>query len=113
MSNLEIVGITEDTDPTTRQLRIRLRARETKPRQFDINLKNATADQINFLQANVGAVVSIPTQEYFANGSYGLSMKAHDEEMFVLRPAEKIQTAKTVELETVKNDKPLFGQKAS
>ena len=98
MSNLEILTLIEDVDPANRQPRLRLRAKETKPRQFDINLKNLTADQINFLQKNIGAVVSLPTQEYFANGSYGLSMKANDEEFFILRPAEPITTAKTVEL---------------
>jgi len=104
MSNLEILGLIEDTDPVTRQPRIKLRARETKPRQFDINLKNASAEQINFLQQNVGAVVSIPTQEYYANGTYGLSMRANDEEFFVLRPPEKIDTAKTVFIGSEKSD---------
>lgn len=99
MSNLEIIQLIEDIDPLTRAPRIKLRARETKPRQFDINLKNLTADQINTLKANVGAVLSLPTQEYFANGTYGLSMKANDEEFFVLRPAEKIVTARTVEID--------------
>lgn len=95
MSNLQIIELLEDIDPLTRAPRIKVRARETKPRQFDINLKNATADQINFLKQNVGAVVSLPTQEYFANGSYGLSMRANDEEFFVLKPADKVEVVKT------------------
>jgi len=102
MSNIKIIGLIEDVDPLTRASRIKVRVVETKPRQFDINLKNATADQINFLRKNQGAVVSMPTQEYFANGSYGLSMKAHDEEVFVLRPPEKIETSKVVEIEPSK-----------
>ena len=102
MSNLKIIELIEDIDPSTRAPRFKVRARETKPRQFDINLKNATADQINFLKKNVGAVVSLPTQEYFANGSYGLFMRANDEEFFILKPADKVEVSKVVEVEPVK-----------
>ncbi|UOA07518.1 hypothetical protein [Methylobacter sp. S3L5C] len=102
MSNLKIIELIEDIDPLTRAPRIKVRARETKPRQFDINLKNATAEQINFLKKNVGAVLSLPTQEYFANGSYGLSMRANDEEFFILKPADSVQVSKLVEVDPVK-----------
>lgn len=98
--NLEVLELLEDTDPTTRQPRIRARVRELKPRTHLVNLKSCNAEQIMTLQNNVGAVLSLPAQETMMNGSSILYISSTDEEFFVIRPAPTIPVSKVVELES-------------
>lgn len=96
--NLKIEQIVEDTDPTTRQIRLRVRVSELKTRTHLINLKNCDAAQLTLIQKNVGGILSLPAREMLMDGRFMLSLPVSDEEYFVLREPEKIPVSKTVEL---------------
>lgn len=100
--NLKTIKLIEDIDPTTRGSRIRLECEELKPRKLLINLKNMTADQINFIQQNQGAVMSFPSaREMIMDGRFMVSFAASDDEIYILKPAETVQVSQVVHLEAV------------
>lgn len=100
--NLKTIKLIEDIDPTTRGPRLRLEVEELKPRRLLINLKNMTAEQINMIQRNQGAVMSFPSaREMIMDGRFMVSIAASDDEIFILKPAETIGVSSVVDLSLV------------
>lgn len=100
--NLKTIKLIEDIDPTTRSSRLRLEVEELKPRRMLINLKNMTADQINLIRQNQGAVMSFPSaREMIMDGRFLVSFAASDDEIFILKPAETYSVSKVVDLTSV------------
>jgi len=101
--HLKIQEVVADTDNDNKP-RVRLRFEEFKPRSGYINLKNASADQINQLQGLVGGDAMISAREGMMNGQTFFQF-LHDEPIIPIHQPDKILTSKTVDFVPVV-DKP-------
>lgn len=107
-SHLKILEILEDADNDGKP-RLRAKVQEFKPRTLNMNLKNASAAQINQLKELVGGDGMIPVREGMMNGQTFFQFLADDEIIPVHEP-EKIQTSKVVDILAVEEKKPLFNK---
>lgn len=107
-SHLKILEIMEDTD-TEGKPRLRAKVQEFKPRTLNMNLKNASAAQINQLNELVGGDAMIPVREGMMNGQTFFQLLV-DEEIIPIHQPEKIQTSKVVDLPATEEKKPLFNK---
>lgn len=102
--HLKIVEILEDRDNEGKP-RCRAKVEEIKPRTINMNLKNASADQINQLKRYVGGTAMVGVREGMMNGQTFFQFLPDDEIVPVQQP-EKIPVSKVVDVE----NKPLFGK---
>ena len=103
-SHLKILEILEDID-TEGKPRLRAKVQEFKPRTLNMNLKNASADQINQLKKLVGGDGMIPVREGMMNGQTFFQFLADDEIIPVHEP-EKIAVSKIEHIDPNKTEAP-------
>ena len=90
--HLKVLELMEDID-TEGHPRIRAKVQEIKPRTVNMNLKNASAEQINEVKALVGGTAMIPVREGMMNGQTFFQFLV-DDEIIPLNKPEKIQVSK-------------------
>jgi hypothetical protein len=93
-SHLKILEIMEDFD-TEGNPRLRAKVQEFKPRTLNMNLKNASADQINQLKRLVGGDGMIPVREGMMNGQTFFQLLV-DDEIIPINEPQKIAVSKVV-----------------
>jgi hypothetical protein len=106
--HLNILEIMEDID-TEGKSRSRAKVQEFKPRILNMNLKNASADQINHLKRLVGGDGMVPVREGMMNGQTFFQLLVDDEIISINEP-QKIAVSKVVD---VGDKSSLFGKTAT
>jgi len=89
--HLKIQDVLSDNDGEGKP-RLRLKFEEFKPRSGYINLKNASAEQINQLQGLVGGDAMISAREGMMNGQSFFQF-LQDEPIIPIHQPQKIQTS--------------------
>jgi hypothetical protein len=107
--HLKLEQLLEDLDSEGKP-RIRAKVSEIKPRTINMNLKNATADQINQLKKLVGGTAMIGVREGMMNGQTFFQFLT-DEEIIPIQEPNPVSTSKTVDINPVDEKKPLFNTK--
>lgn len=95
-SHLKILEIMEDFD-TEGKPRLRAKVQEFKPRTLNMNLKNASAEQINQLKKMVGGDGMIPVREGMMNGQTFFQLLV-DDEIIPINESQKIAVSKVEEV---------------